>query len=158
MKSIPPAPPGWNKTIADLFSESAAGTRRSIGSPEVDWARAYERTLLPEGVRFPRKGEIFEVLEPCEATYLTAWEAPYTGGGKVALARGWRLRVSELPRDETPISVYAEAVDYAAVEALVVPAADRTASRYRGYYFSVPTKVLCTKCRLVEQNADGQIG
>ncbi len=153
MKIIPPAPPGWNKTIDDLFNELKAGTRRSLGSPEADWARAYERTLLPEGMRAPRKGEVYEVLDPCEATYLTAWEGPYTGGCSVMLLRGWRLRISEMPRDEKPISVYAEAVDYKAVELLVVSEEDRNSGSYRGFYFSVPTMVLYTKCRLVEGDA-----
>lgn len=152
MKTIPPAPPGWNKTIDDLFAEAKAGGKRTIGSPELDWARDYERSLLPKGARAPRKGEVYEVLEPCEVSYLTAWEAPYTGGGNVTLSRGWRLRIAEEPRDEKPISVYAEAVDYATVESLVVPEADRKAPRYRGYYFSVPTAVLFAKCRLVDDN------
>lgn len=150
--TYPPAPAGWNKTIADLFRELEEGKRRTLGSPEVDWAREYERIWLPEAVHVPRKGEVYEVIEPCEATYLTAWEAPYTGGGEVMLSRGWRLRVSEVPRDEKPISVYAEAVEYKAVELLVVPAADRNAAKYRGFYFSVPTTVLSNKCRLGEED------
>ncbi|MDZ4201257.1 MAG: hypothetical protein U1C96_03825, partial [Gallionella sp.] len=142
----------WNKTIDDLFNEMKAGTRRSLGSPEADWARAYEQSLLPEGIHAPCKNEVYEVLDPCEATYLTAWDGPYTGGCSVILLQGWRLRISETPRDEKPISVYAEAVDYKTVELLVVPEKDRTSGSYRGFYFSVSTLVLYNKCRLVEDN------
>lgn len=153
MKSIPPAPAGWNKTIADLFRELESGTRTSLGSPELDWARDYERGLMPEGIRFPCKGDVYEVVDSCEATYLTFWEAPFTGGGEVTLSPGWRLRVSETSRYERPVSVYAEAVDYQALESIVVPFEDRNSGKYRGFSFSVSTTVLSTKCRLVVDNA-----
>lgn len=52
-----PAPPGWNKTIQDLFDE-AKTTRSTVGPPEVEWARDYERSLIPAGTRFPKKGDV----------------------------------------------------------------------------------------------------
>ncbi len=66
MTKIPPAPEGWNKTLADLDAEYRAGARVTLGSPEVDWAREYERSLLPADTRFPREGDVYEALEDFE--------------------------------------------------------------------------------------------
>jgi hypothetical protein len=46
-QQIPPPPAGWNKTFADLLAEVEAGTRESIGHPEMDWAIEYERRTRP---------------------------------------------------------------------------------------------------------------
>jgi len=72
----PPAPPGWKKTIEDLFDESRAGNRSSVGSPEVDWARDYERSLIPAGTRFTKSGDIYQAIIDVEVSYLTSWSAP----------------------------------------------------------------------------------
>ena len=31
-----------------------------MGSPEVEWAIDYERSLIPVGTRFPKKGDVYE--------------------------------------------------------------------------------------------------
>src|SRR5580765_2993799 len=103
-KSIPPAPLGWNKTCADLFDEMKRGERTSVGSPEVDWARDYERSQIPAGMRFPRKGDIYEALEDMTVHYMTSWAAPVTGGGDGVLKKGDRVIVDNDPTDPRPIS------------------------------------------------------
>ena len=47
LKAIPPAPAGWNRTMADLWAEMEAGVRKSIEHPEMDWAIDYERRTAP---------------------------------------------------------------------------------------------------------------
>jgi hypothetical protein len=120
---IPPAPPGWNKTIQDL-SDEAKKTGSPVGSPEVDWARDYERSLIPVGTRFPKKGDVYEAAEDQQVSYLTGWSAPFTGGGTGTLMKGERVIVEHdlLPR---PIAVYAKPIDYAAMEERMVPESDR---------------------------------
>ena len=153
MTSLPPAPPGWNKTISDLMAEMDAGLRSSLGSPEVDWAREYERSLLPPDARFPQKGDVYESLEDVKLSYLTAWLAPFTGGGKAIFPKGQRLVVPDEPPVPNPIAVYADPVDYKTVEDLVVPAEDRMSPEYSGFYFSVPTGVILSKFRLVQDSS-----
>lgn len=152
MKTLPPAPPGWNKTISDLFQEMKAGVRDSLGSPEVDWALNYEKSLLPPGTRFPKEGEVYEALEDVELNYLTSWTAPFTGGGAGVLPKGQWLRVAAI-LDPQPISAYADAVNYKTMEELIVPVEDRTAQNYSAFYFSVPTALFNTKFRRIN---DGQ--
>lgn len=81
-------PEDWNLTIADLLEEVKAGKRKTAGSPEIDWAIEYERRQLPEGTRFPEKGDVYESLIDQTVDYLTAWAAPFTGGGKGTLLEG----------------------------------------------------------------------
>ena len=151
MKDIPPAPPGWNKTVADLVSEMNSGLRKNIRGDEAEWARNYERTLLPEGLRFPRKGDIYEAIDDLEVDYLTSWFAPYTGGGRGTLMRGERIVVDSDPSDPTPLGVYAKPENYKEVEMRIVPEDERTHYKYGGFYFQVRTLDLNTKFRLVAE-------
>jgi hypothetical protein len=145
---IPPAPPGWNKTLSDLIAESKPG--QHIGPPETEWARDYERSLLPPDVRFPRKGDIYEALEDMEIKYLTRWAAPFTGGGKAILKNGERIKVTNDPVELRPIGVYLEALDYPTLEERMVPSAERNSEKYRGFYFAVKTLDLNRRFRLIE--------
>lgn len=150
-KPIPPAPSGWNKTISDLCDEMNRGKRTSVGSPEVDWARDYERSRIPVGIRFPRKGDIYEALEDMNVHYMTTWAAPFTGGGEGMLKKGDRIVVDREPVDARAISTYASAVDYDALEERIVPASDRSAPKYSGFYFSFKTVDLNRKFKLVHE-------
>ena len=134
-KPVPPAPPGWNKTIADLCAEMQRGERTTVGHPEVDWARDCERSQIPSDMRFPRKGDIYEALEDMPVCYMTAWTAPFTGGGEGVLKKGDRVVVDYDPIDPKPIGVYAKAVDYDSLEERIVPASDRTAPKYGFFTF-----------------------
>jgi hypothetical protein len=156
MKQIPPAPRGWNKTISDLFAEVAAGRRAAVGSPEADWARDYERSLLPEGTRFPCVGDTYEALEDFDAQYLTSWAAPYTGGGAATLPKGERVEVRHPAVISRPIMVYVYPVNYKELEARIVPEDVRNAGGYGGFYFAIRTVDLNTKFRIV-RTAQGEI-
>ncbi|MEB3249779.1 MAG: hypothetical protein VKK07_10585 [Merismopediaceae bacterium] len=151
-KSIPPVPAGWNKTIADLCAEAERGERLFVGSPEIDWARDYEMSLIPAEMRFPQQGDVYEALDDMTVHYMTAWAAPFTGGGEGLLKKGDRIVVDYEPHDSRPISTYASAVDYKTVEERMVPASERNASRYGGFYFSFSTVDLNQKFRLVYQD------
>lgn len=150
MKKIPPAPAGWNKTIADLTAELDAGLRSSLGSPEWDWARDYQRSLLPSDTRFPNEGDIYEALDDLQVSYMTSFAAPFTGGGTATLPKGERVVVRYAPAGSRPVAVYADAVNYKALEPRIVPQADRVkGSKYAGYSFCIDTKDLNEKFRLV---------
>jgi hypothetical protein len=150
-KPVPPAPPGWNKTIEDLSDEMQRGERKSIGRPELDWARDYERSQIPEDMRFPRKGDVYEALDDTEVHYMTSWAAPFTGGGDGKLNKGERVIVDSEPIDPKPIGVYASALDYDAIERRIIPSSERSAPKYRGYYFSFKTVELNRKFKLVQE-------
>lgn len=148
----PPAPPGWKKTLSDLHAELESGSRSVLGSPEVDWATDYERSLLPVDTRFPRQGDVYEALEDVEVHYLTSWDAPFTGGGKGTMRRGDNVVVVYLVSPQ-PLTVGARPVKYAELEERLVPEADRKAHRYGGFYLSIGTTDLNTKFRLVQEGS-----
>jgi hypothetical protein len=151
MNDAPPRPHGWNLTIADLMAEMNAGKRKSLGSSEAEWARDYERSLIPADTRFPKQGDVYEVLHDMPVHFLTAWSAPFTGGGESALKAGDKLLVDQMPHDLKPISFYAVALDYSAVEIRVIPESDRTSSKYAGFYFSLKTVDLNHDFKLVQE-------
>ena len=150
-EALPPAPPGWNKTIDDLFNEMRAGTRKTVGRAERKWAEDYERSLLPEGIRFPRNGDVYEAIEDVEIRYMTSWLAPYTGGGQATLLQGERVIVDCDSSNRKPLGVYAAPECYKEIEIRMVPEEERTHYKYSGFYLSLATLDLNTKFRLVAE-------
>jgi hypothetical protein len=147
----PPAPPGWNKTIQDLFDESKiAGS--AVGPPEVEWARDYERSLIPAGTRFPKKGDVYEATRDLKVNYLTSWSAPFTGGGSGTLKKGERVIINyePLPR---PIAANAKAINYTHVEKEMVPESDRSNKKYAGFYLVLKTMDLSRDFKLVHEES-----
>ena len=151
-KKDPKPPPGWNKTISDLFNEMDRGERTSVGFPESKWAEAYERSLIPSGIRFPRKGDVYEALSDIEVSYMTSWKAPYTLGGKSVLKKGDKVSIDHAPPVSKPISVYAKAVNYNEIEERIIPSSDRNSPKYNGYYFSFNTVDLNKSFKLIKED------
>lgn len=143
-------PADWNLTFSDLMEEMKAGKRKSVGSPESEWAREYERSLIPPGVRFPQKGDVYESLDNRTVSYMTAWAAPFTGGGEAVLLKGERVWIHTSSRDEKPIGVYAQAVEYRQLEERMVPKEEREKRKYGGFYFYFKTVELSEYFKLVE--------
>jgi hypothetical protein len=132
------------------MAEMEAGKRKSVGQPELDWAREYERSLIPDGARFPQKGDVYESLDDQKVTYMTAWSAPFTGGGEATLLKGERVWIDSSPTEKKPIGTYALPVEYNKLEKRMVPREEREAPRYGGFYFYFNTVDLNDKFRLVE--------
>jgi hypothetical protein len=148
-------PPDWNLTIDDLVAEMKAGKRGTIGQPELDWAREYERSLIPGGIRFPRKGDVYESAKDQTVTYLTAWSAPFTGSGEAILLKGERVWISSDVTDEKPIGTYALPVERERLEARMVTREDRDNPKYGGFYFFLKTVELNENFNLVETGYTG---
>lgn len=146
---ISPRPPEWNLTVDDLFREMKEGKRASIGQQETDWARDYEVSLIPENYRFPKTGDLYEVVKALEVTFLTHWSAPYTGGGEGMLVPGDRIWLPD-QLNEKASSAYAEPVDYPELEQRFVSVSDRTDFNYSGFSIIVKTVDLNEKFKLVE--------
>lgn len=150
----PPRPDDWNLTLKDLFREMDEGKRKSLGQPEMEWAREYEASLIPEDYRFPHKGDLYESKKEQVVDYLTSWAAPFTGGDKTTIYPGERFWIDSEPIFDKPISSYAMAVDYDALERRIVPSSDRNAPKYGGFYFSFDTVVLNEDFELIQTGYD----
>src|SRR5664280_2536226 len=147
-----PAPPGWNKTIADLFKEVERGERLMIGGDEGDWAHEYERSLLPASTVFPRDGQIWEVIDDCDVTVMTIFAAPGSGSEHATLSRGERVRISDGTGPQ-PISVSFLPVRYDALHESLVSRATRRTPRYTGYSLFTKTVDFNEHFRLIEDVA-----
>ena len=142
--------------MSDLVAEIERGERMCVGSPEIDWARDYEQSLFPTGTRFPRKGDVYEALDDMTVHYMTSWAAPFTGGGEGLLKKGDQVLVDSELNDSCAIGTYTVAVDYEALEKRFVPAADRSAPKYGGFYFFFKTVDLNQKFKLIQaENSRG---
>ncbi|WP_411895219.1 hypothetical protein [Winogradskyella sp. A2] len=145
-----PRPENWNKTLSDLMQEMKDGKRHQVGQPETDWALEYERSLIPENYRYPKEGDLYESKFDQEIEFLTAWSAPFTGGGKATLYKGEQIWINSEPNEEKPIGSYALPVNYSELEKRMVSKTDRNASKYGNFYFHFDTVILNDKFNLIQ--------
>jgi len=145
-----PAPPGWNKTIDDLFAEIRQGKRLIISGDEGDWARDYERSLLPRSAVFPRGGQIWETIDDCEVSVEYVFAAPAGFGGTATISRGEKVRIMEGGIDPEPIIVSFLPVRYDELHEHFVPADVRSIPRYTNYALDTKTAYFNGHFRLVE--------
>ncbi len=143
-------PENWNKTISDLMQEMKEGKRHEVGQPEIDWAREYERDLIPENYRFPKEGDLYESKLDQEIEFLTAWSAPFTGGGNGTLFKGEQIWINSGPLEEKPIGSYALPVKYTELEKRMVSESDRNTPNYGNFYFHFDTKTLNENFNLIK--------
>ena len=142
-------PADWKFTTDDLFKELESKKRSTIYQREIDWAKDYERSLMPSSYRYPKEGDIYESAEDQIISYLTAWSAPYTGDGSAMLFKGERILINTESRDEKPVVAYAIPVEYEKLHVRMVPEKVRTSPKYGGFYFCFSTKDLNEKFRLI---------
>lgn len=135
-------PDDWNLTLDDLFNEIETGKRKTIEPHEGVWAKEYERTLIPDTIRFPLKGDVYESKQDQTVDFMTAWSRPFTGDGTATLLKGERVWVHTDPGEEKPLGTYTIAVDYEKLEKRMVPSAERNDRRYGGFYFYFKTHEL----------------
>ncbi len=143
-------PDDWNLTVSDLMDELIDGKRESIGSQECIWALDYERNLLPSDIRFPQKGDVYELLEDQSISFLIAYSAPFTGEGEGVLLKGDKIWIHTKEIEELPMGAYALPVNYKELEQRMVASEERDSLRYDGFYFYFETVDLNEKFRLVE--------
>ncbi len=148
----PPRPADWHKTVDDLMKEVKDGVRQKIHDHELFWAREYAISLLPDNIRYPQKGDVYEALIDHNITFLTSWMAPYTGDGEAVIFAGEKIWIDGEPVGEKPIAVYAQPMDYKTLEERMVPIAERTSPKYSGFYFYLNSLELIEKFKLIETN------
>jgi hypothetical protein len=145
-------PADWKLTVSDLMSELKTGKRKQVADPELTWAREYERSLIPSNYRFPKKGDLYQAKFEQTIDFLTAWSAPYTGGGTANIYKGEQVWIDSDPSNEKPTGVYALPVNYKELEERIVSVSDKSAFNYDGYYFHITTKTINENFELIKTN------
>ena len=129
-----PPPPKWDKTCDGL--EDAR-----------KWAADYERSLLRPGTIFPRAGQIWEALAPCDVKFVAFIPRTILPGGRARLQQGERVRIySQEPR---PVQVGFQPVRYDELQSSIVPDEVRNHPRYQYYWLSL--RLARTACCLHDE-------
>jgi len=147
-------PPGWNRTIDDLMAEIGRGERMGITGEEADWARDYERSLLPPDTVFPADGEVWEAVDDARVLVMRHYAAPVTDTNEATLPRGERVRVSG-SHQARPIAIAFEPVRYDELLEMLVPADIRGEPVFTNYHLSVKTEYFNQHFRRVADSAGG---
>ena len=133
-----PAPPGWNRTIDDLMAELDRGERDGITGEEAEWAREFERSLLPPDTIFPADGEVWEAIDDARVLVMHHYAAPVTDTNDATLPRGERVRVMG-SHQARPIVIAFEPVRYDELLETLVPDDVRAEPVFTNYHLSVKT-------------------
>ena len=139
-------PPEWKSTLDDLADQVRSG--RILTPQELGWALAYERSQWPSGLRLPQQGDEYETLDDVNVGVGTHWRTAFTDGFAAAIPKGTRVRVYLAPAPGA-VAVPATPIDYAALEAMLIPESDRQHPKYAGYSLTIKILALHEKFRLL---------
>ncbi|AFY36501.1 hypothetical protein Lepto7376_0041 [[Leptolyngbya] sp. PCC 7376] len=123
------------KTIKELIAEMSF---RTVEPEEIEAAREYERSQIPDDLEIPQTGQIFETVRDVEVTAMITYSAPVTGGEEFTLPAGTQIKIQD-QTDERPIVIAADPIDYEGIEQQFIPEADRLSPRYSGYFLYIDT-------------------
>ncbi|MGD1088122.1 MAG: hypothetical protein ABR955_05295 [Verrucomicrobiota bacterium] len=102
---------------------------------------------------FPREGQIWEVIDGCDAHIQYLFTAPITFSGSCRLTAGERVCIMTETTDPQPIVVRFLPVRYEELHDSLVPLDIRNTPRYKEYMLSVKTGCFYEHFRLIEDVA-----
>ena len=102
---------------------------------------------------FPRGGQIWEVVDGCDAHIQYLFTAPITFSGSGRLTAGERVCILAETTDPPPADVSFLPVRYDEWHEILVPPDIRNTPRYKKYRLSVKTESFYEHFRLVEDVA-----
>jgi hypothetical protein len=103
--------------------------------------------------RFPRKGQIWEVTDGCDAQIQYLFSAPITFSGSGRLTAGERVCIATGTTDPQSMVVSFLPVRYEELHDRLVPPDIRDTPRYKKYVLSVKTEYFHEHFRLIEDVA-----
>lgn len=144
-------PPGWKKTIKDVFDEYRSKKDKTVPMIELEWAADYESSLLPREYIFPKKGYVYEAIEDIDIELEIWYNAPGSGCDDAKLFKGEKIWVYSDTPDKS-IEAYLQPVEYDKLETRLVSPSLRELPFYAGYSIPINTRILNEKFRLVEKD------
>jgi hypothetical protein len=109
--------------------------------------------LMSIPASFPRGGQIWEVIDGCDAQIQYLFTAPITFSGSGRLTAGERVRIMTGTTDPQPMVVSFLPVRYDELHDSLVPPNIRDTPRYKQYKLSVETGYFYDHFRLLEDVA-----
>ncbi len=108
---------------------------------------------MSKSVPFPREGQIWEVVDGCDAQIQYLFTAPITFSGSGRLTAGERICIMTGTADPQPMVVSFLPVRYDELHDRLVPPDIRDTPRYKKYTLSVKTGYFYDHFRLIEDVA-----
>jgi hypothetical protein len=108
---------------------------------------------MSEPASFPRAGQIWEVIDGCDAHIQYLFTAPITFSGSGRLTAGERVSIMTGRTGPQPISVSFLPVRYAELHDSLVPPDIRGTPRYKRYALSVSAEYFYEHFKLIEDVA-----
>ncbi len=108
---------------------------------------------MNQSAPFPRKGQIWEAIDGCDAQIQYLFTAPITFSGSGRLAAGERVCIMTGTSDPQPVVVSFLPVRHDELHDSLVPPDIRNTPRYKTYLLSVTTEYFYEHFRLVEDVA-----
>jgi len=105
---------------------------------------------MNQSAPFPRKGQIWEVIDGCDAQIQYLFTAPITFIGSGTLTAGERVSVMSETTDPPPAVVSFLPVRYDELHDSLVPLEIRGTPRYKKYMLSVKIEYFHEHFRLIE--------
>lgn len=123
------------KTVKELIAEMG---ERTVSMEEIEAARAYERSLIPEGTVIPKSGDIYRSKRNVAVTTMITFAAPFTGGHECKLPPGIEVKIGEIYED-LPVAINCIPIKSEELESTLVPENDINSDKYTGYYLTIKT-------------------
>lgn len=90
----PDKPKDWCLTYEDLKKEAQAGKRKTIRKYEIEWAREYEESLIPQGYRYPEPSDVYIFNQDFQLRFLSHWSGPWTLGDDYTFKKGMKCHIT----------------------------------------------------------------
>ena len=150
-------PKGWNKTVADLFEEMRQGKRLIATDEEGEWAKEYEKSLLPASAVFPEEGQVWHAVDDCDVEFEVFFTAPGGGpSGATRISRGERVRIGSQTNSDA-LSVHFLPLRYEELELAIVAQHIRANPRYADYALYSKTGYFNEHFRLVRMRTETSV-
>lgn len=114
------------------------------------WAALW---VMSKPAPLPRRGQIWEVTDSCEAQIQYLFTAPITFSGVGRLGAGERVRIMTDDTGSQPMIVRFLPVRYAELHDSLVPAGIRNTPRYKEYMLRLKAERFVEHFRLIEDLA-----
>ena len=134
------------KTIKELVAEMSF---RTVAPEEIDAAREYERSQIPDDLIIPQTGQVFETIWDVPVIAMLTHRAPFTGSEEFTLPPGIQIKIKD-QIEEKPIIIAADPTEYKAIEKQFIPKASRSSWLYSGYFLYIQTIDFIDGFKLIE--------
>jgi len=137
------------KTIKELVKEMST---RTVTPKELDAAREYEKSLIPEDLSTPITGEIYRTCREIDVTTVIQFSAPFTSGYQRTLPTDTEITIGDI-NQERPHTIMCLPVKSDEIDRILISKEDRDNEMYTGYHLSINIKEFVDGFELIKDES-----